>query len=211
MPRISLPERILCLVTALDPDEDPTSLLAAVGLAVRGGVNMVQVRAPELERTAFFNLAAEVMESVGDDAVVIINNRVDVALAVDAGGVQLGERGPAVNAARRMGGDEWQIGRSVHSVEGAVKAQADQADFLLLGTLFETNSHPGQRGDGLDLVRQVGETVNLPIIGTGGINLERAREVMAAGAKGVAISSAILSADDPEQAAAELKQEIENA
>ncbi|MBT3942567.1 MAG: thiamine phosphate synthase, partial [Chloroflexi bacterium] len=81
MPLISLPERVLCLITALDPGEDSGSLLATVRSAVRGGVNMVQVRAPELERTAFFNLAAEVMESVGDDAVVIINNRVDVALA----------------------------------------------------------------------------------------------------------------------------------
>ncbi len=128
MPLKPLPERVLCLVTALDPDEDPEPLLTTVRAAVRGGVNMVQVRAPELERTMFFNLSASVIEAVGDDALVVINNRVDVALAVDAGGIQLGKRGPAVKAARRVGGDDWQIGRSVHSVGDAIKAQEDQAD-----------------------------------------------------------------------------------
>lgn len=206
-----LPERVLCLVTALDPGDDPSQLLRSVRAAVRGGVNMVQVRAPELERTAFFNLAAAVMETVEDDALVLINNRVDVALAVDAGGVQLGERGPAVNAARRVGGDEWQIGRSVHSVEGATRARTDQADFLLLGTLFETDSHPGQQGAGADLVRQVASAVDTPIIGIGGINPERASDVVSAGARGVAVISAILKSTDPERAAKKLRESIENA
>ena len=101
MPQMQLPERVLCLVTALDPGDDPARLLSSISAAVRGGVNMIQVQAPDLERTDFFNLAAEVVEIIGEDALVVINDRVDVALAVDAGGVQLGEHGPAVKAARR--------------------------------------------------------------------------------------------------------------
>ena len=101
---MQLPTRVLCLVTALNPGDHPGALLASVRAAVRGGVNVVQVRAPELERTEFFNLAASVVETVNGDALVLVNNRVDVALAVDAAGVQLGERGTAVTAARRVGG-----------------------------------------------------------------------------------------------------------
>lgn len=208
---MQLPRRVLCLVTALEPGDDPGPLLTSIRAALRGGVNMVQVRAPELERTEFFNLAASVVETVGGDALVIVNNRVDVALAIDAGGVQLGERGPAVRAARRVGGPEWLIGRSVHSVEGALRAQKDQADFLLLGTLYETSSHPGYGGEGPDLVRQVAAAVEIPIIGIGGIDAERASEVVSAGACGVAVIGAILRAGDPERTAAGLKAAIEAA
>jgi thiamine-phosphate pyrophosphorylase len=206
-----LPERVLCLVTALNLGGDSASLLGAISSAIRGGVNMVQVRAPELERTDFFNLAAAVMETVGDDALVVINNRVDVALAIDAGGVQLGERGPAVKAARRVGGDDWLIGRSVHSLEGSLKAETDLADYLLLGTLYETASHSGQPGVGIDLISEVAASVQLPIIGIGGINPERAADVMSAGARGVAVIGAILGSDDPERAAANLRTAIEEA
>ena len=85
MPPMQLPERVLCLVTALDPGDDTAILLSSISAAVRGGVNMIQVQAPDLERTDFFNLAAEVVETIGEDALVVINDRVDVALAVDAG------------------------------------------------------------------------------------------------------------------------------
>ena len=206
-----LPERVLCLVTALDPGVDSASLLSSITAAVRGGVNMIQVRAPELERTEFFNLAAAVMETIGDDALVVINNRVDVALAVDAGGVQLGERGPAVKAARRVGGDDWLIGRSVHSLEGSLKAETDLADYLLLGTLYETMSHPGQPGAGIGLLSEVAASVQLPIIGIGGIDPERATAVVSAGARGVAVIGGILGSDDPERAAANLRTAIEEA
>jgi thiamine-phosphate pyrophosphorylase len=202
---------VLCLVTALDSGEDPASLLASIKAAVRGGANMVQVRAPELERTDFFNLAAAVVETVGDDALVMINNRVDVALAVSAAGVQLGERGPAVKAARRFRGNEWLIGRSVHSLEGALKAETDLADFLVLGTLYETASHPGQPGAGPGFVREITAMVRTPVIGIGGIDVDRAADVVSAGARGVAVIGAILHAEDPERAAAELRTAIEQA
>jgi len=206
-----LPERVLCLVTALDPGEDSVSLLNSIDAAVRGGVNMIQVRAPELERTDFFNLAAAVMETVEDDALVVINNRIDVALAVDAGGVQMGERGPAVKAARRVGGDDWLIGRSVHSLDGAMKAELDLADYLLLGTIYETASHRGQPVAGVGLINEVAASAQLPIIGIGGINPERAAAVVSAGARGVAVIGAILNSHDPERAAANLRTAIEEA
>ena len=208
---MQLPTRVLCLVTALNPGDHPGALLASVRAAVRGGVNVVQVRAPELERTEFFNLAASVVETVNGDALVLVNNRVDVALAVDAAGVQLGERGTAVTAARRVGGTDWLIGRSVHSVEGALKAEKNGADFLLLGTLYETPSHPGVAGAGPGLVKQVSSEVVIPVIGIGGIDAIRAADVVSAGAQGVAVIGAILRAEDPERAAAELRAAIEEA
>ena len=211
MPRTPLPERVLCLVTALEHGEDPAALHEVIGAAIRGGANMIQVRAPGLERTEFFHFAASVMETVGDDALVTINYRVDVALAVGASGVQLGERRTAVKAARNLGGDRWLIGRSVHSVQGAQKANSDGADFLVLGTLYETVSHPRQKAAGVGLVRDVAQSVDTPIIGIGGINPQRAAGVVAAGGIGVAVIGAILLAKDPERAAAELRNAIEDA
>lgn len=210
-PEIRLPPRVLCLVTALAPGDNPAGLLESVQAAVRGGVNMVQVRAPGLERTAFFNLAASVMEAVGEETLVIVNNRVDVALAIDAGGVQLDERGPAERAARRVGGPEWLIGRTVTSVEAALKAQQDGADFLLLGDVSRIPSHPGQADGGTGLTRRVVAEVSLPVIAFGEIDAQHGAEILSTGACGVAVCVTILGSAEPEKAAAALRAAIEGA
>ena len=99
-----------------------------------------------------------------------MNDRVDIALLSCADGVQLGENGLDAASARRLVGPEMLIGRSVHSVEGAAEAEADGADFLVLGTIFETASHPGADTGGLELVRDVTGRVGIPVIGIGGIS-----------------------------------------
>ena len=103
-------------------------------------------------------------------ALLVVNDRVDIALLSGADGVQLGENGLDAASARRLVGPEMLIGRSVHSVEGAAEAEADGADFLVLGTIFETASHPGADTGGLELVRDVTGRVGIPVIGIGGIS-----------------------------------------
>ena len=102
------------------------------------------------------------------------------------------------------------IGRSVHSVEEAVAAENDGVDYLILGTIYGTASHPGREGSGPGLVAQVKNRVQVPIYAIGGVNASNAGEVMRAGADGIAVIRSILGARDPRTAARELADIIED-
>ena len=137
---------------------------AAVVAAVEGGVDMVQLRKKDLPGRALLEVgtAAE----AGDRrprALLIVNERVDVAQACDADGVQLGEDGLPVPVVRRLLGEGKLIGRSVHSVEAAMQAESEGADFLVVGTIFTTGSHPGAKPAGVELLAQVAGAGEGPI------------------------------------------------
>ncbi len=135
------------------------------------------------------------------EAAVFVNARSDVAAAVGAHGVQLGREDLAVSDARRvMHG--W-VGCSVHTADEAAAAITEGADFLMVGNVYETASHPGRPAAGLDLVRQTSR-LGVPIIAIGGITSTRAPEVREAGAYGVAAIRALWEAPDPAAAALEL-------
>jgi thiamine-phosphate diphosphorylase len=121
---------------------------------------------------------------------------------VRANGVQLGARSLAVSDARALLGAGARIGRSVHGVEEAVGAEADGADFALLGTIFESASHPGRAAAGPSLVSDAVAGAALPVIAIGGITPERVAAVAAAGAHGVAVLGGVWRAADPAAAAA---------
>ena len=133
------------------------------------------------------------------EAAVIINGRPDLARAVGAQGVQLGSGDLSVSDARTVLGPGW-IGRSVHGVEEARAAIAEGADYLLLGAIFETATHPGQPGLGLDTLRSI-VALGVPVIAIGGITPERAQSVKDAGAWGVAAIRALWHATDSYAAA----------
>lgn len=201
---------ILCLVT----DRHRCGgrpLEAVVEAAVEGGVNMIQLRERDLAAGPLLELALRLRALVEGRALLVVNDRADVALAADAHGVQLGEAGMPVGAARRVVGDGLLIGRSVHSPEGAVDAQEAGADFLVLGTVFATASHPEARPGGLDLVRRTRPQVGLPLLGIGGINADNAGQVVEAGADGVAVITALTMAPDPREAARRLWRAVAGA
>ena len=183
---------------------DPSDLPARVGQGVEGGVNLVQLRAKELPGGQLLSLATELMTAMKGGATLLVNERIDVAAAVGAAGVQLGESALPVAAARDILPHGSLIGRSVHSGDGAVQAAEDGADFLVVGTMFATGSHPGAAPAGPGLMRNVAACCNIPLIGIGGITPDNVAEVMEAGASGVAVIRSILAADDPRQAASEL-------
>lgn len=183
-------------------------LVERVAAAVKGGVNMVQLREKDLAGGELLDLARRLKVAIAGKALLFVNDRVDVALACGAEGVQLGEKALPVEAVRRIGGDRLLIGRSVHSLEGALEAAATRADLLTVGTIFETASHPGTPAAGVGLVRSIASKVTLPLIGIGGIEAENAAQVMAAGASGVAVIRAVLGAHDPEAAARRLWEAI---
>ncbi|MBM3959176.1 MAG: thiamine phosphate synthase [SAR202 cluster bacterium] len=201
-----LPRPVLCLVASSRSDSD-ADLLGRVDAAITGGVNVVQLREPAMSAGRILELAVSLRSLCGSRALLFINDRVDVAIACGADGVQLGEAGLPVDAARRVTGPRLMIGRSVHTVEGV--RQASGADMLVLGTIFDSASHPGVRSAGPGLVRSAASATDLPIIGIGGITALNAGAVMQAGAVGVAVVGAILGSSDPRKAALELRRALE--
>jgi thiamine-phosphate pyrophosphorylase len=210
-----LPEPCLCLVTDRRVGDENT-LVHRAAEAVAGGVDLVQVREKDLPGCHLLNLAASFKDAVGSRALLIINERADVAMATGADGVQLPEDALPVTAVRRIMGSQALIGRSVHSEEGALRAAADGADFLIVGTMYATSSHPTATLSGPGLVRRIAQLLeekdaSVPLVGIGGITAGNLGEVIRAGAGGVAVISSILASPDPRGEAQRLKQAMLNA
>ena len=199
-PKLALPAPCLCLVTDRTLLRD-RAFPGVVREAVAGGVGAVQLRERDLPGGELLELGRAIKEAIGSNALLIVNERADVALACRADGVHLGEAAMPVPEVRSFLGGAMLIGRSVHSVEGAVRAEAEGADYLIVGTVFETASKAGRRPAGVALLREVAKAVTVPFLGIGGISAENAPEVMAAGAAGAAVVSAVLGSPDPEGAA----------
>ncbi|MBR9990832.1 MAG: thiamine phosphate synthase [Gemmatimonadetes bacterium] len=133
---------------------------------------------------------------------LLVNDRLDIARAVRANGVQLGAQSLAVADARALLGAGARIGRSVHGAAEALEAEADGADFVLLGTIFASASHMGRAGAGVGLVQDTVGRTTLPVLAIGGITNARVADVAAAGAYGVAVLGGVWRDDDPVRAAA---------
>ena len=208
---LPIPYPCLCLVTdrgVCPPDELPQRAAAAVA----GGVDMVQLRDKELPGGALFEQAMALRKVVPDHALLLVNERADVAAASGAGGVQLGEAAMATQLVRTIVGGDAVIGRSVHSVNGAQEATASGADFLLVGTMFATRSHPGEEPSGPGLLERIRATgIAVPLLAIGGITSDNIAQVMAAGASGAAVITSVLASDDPETAARSLKAAMMDA
>ena len=149
-----------------------------------------------------------IRQAIDDKALLIINERVDVALLANADGVHLGEQALNPTHARTLVGDEMLIGRSVHDPDGALNAQRQGADYLIAGSVFPTRSHPEQSPQGIRLIEDMASKIRIPYLAIGGVNAENASDVIRAGASGVAVISAILASPDPKEAARRLKSAI---
>ena len=208
--RSKIPIPSLCLVT------DRTrcagrELVDVVEAAVDGGVNMVQLREKDLPASEIFDLGSRLVKSVGDRALLFVNDRVDVALACGADGVQIGERGLLLHSVEEIAGDRLMIGRSVHDPSGAVGAENHGADFLILGTVFPSASHPGAATGGIELIRQVVDRVSVPVLAIGGVDPSNVGSIMRTGASGAAVIGAIMDSPEPALAARELLTAISAA
>lgn len=205
----SAPLPALCLVTDSSvrlhaPIED------VVAEAVSGGVGMVQIREKTMASGELYRLAAKLRLVTQGEALLIINDRVDIALAVDADGVHLPSHSLPISTARKVAGNRLLLGRSVHSVEEAVTAESEGVDYLVLGTIYGTASHPDREGSGPELIAKVKARVRTPVYAIGGINISNAREVMNAGAHGIAVIRSILASENPRAVARELGNTIES-
>lgn len=164
------------------------ALVERVRVAARAGAHLVQVRERDLDGGPMTRLTQRCVDAVrGTRARVLVNDRVDVALAAGAHGVHL--RGDSMDAARVrwMVPPAFLIGRSVHTVEEAIEVSEGGAlDYLIFGAVFETPSKPGRDAAGLDALARVSKATTLPVLAVGGMSLPRAADVARAGAAGVA-------------------------
>jgi thiamine-phosphate pyrophosphorylase len=179
------------------------ALFSAVEDALKAGVRAVQLREKDLPIRELLAMANRMRElTVNYRARLFINDRVDVALCVEADGVHLGQSGIPVSAVRNMVKERFIIGASTHSLEEATTAEKEGADFITFGPLFETPSKRAYGAPlGTDALREIKERVSIPLFGIGGITQGKVREVMNSGAFGVALINGILGEADIKGAA----------
>jgi thiamine-phosphate pyrophosphorylase len=171
--------------------------------AIEGGANAVQLRAPGHRDQDLRPLAQELADRCRERGVLfIVDDRVELALACGAAGVHLGQGDPWPDARLRLGPDLI-LGVSVEDQEQASAAEAAGADYLGV-TVFATRTKPEAVPHGLERLRQISAATRLPVVGIGGIDASNARQVLEAGAAGVAVVSAVAAAPDPAAATREL-------
>lgn len=198
----------LYLVTsqALSAGRSTTDVVRA---ALSGGVRLIQLREKDLSVRAYARLAAEVRElTASAGALLIINDRIDVALAVGADGVHLGQDDFPIADARRIA-PGLIIGASTHSIEEAEDAQLRGASYVNIGPIFPTNTKVWDAAFlGLEGLRRIAPRVSVPFTVMGGIKRSHIAELTRAGANTIALVTAVTMADDPARAARELLAEI---
>ena len=181
-------------------------LLALLEQALDGGVKAIQLREKDLNGRALFELAEKLAVLCQNyRAQLYINDRIDVALAVDAAGVQLGKNSLTIETARDLLGAEKAIGYSTHSLAEARAAERSGADFILFGPVYFTPSKVSYGApQGLAPLREILKSVALPVYAIGGINPENLEEIKDTGVRGVALISAIIGAADIKSVAQKL-------
>lgn len=173
------------------------SLECCVETAIKGGVTLVQLREKNTNTRDHYNIALRLKEVTDKYGIpLIINDRVDIAIAVDAAGVHLGPEDMPVDAARSLMGPGKIIGASANCIEEALDLQNKGADYLGVGALFATSTKTDTESVSLEQLKSIKSVVNIPIVGIGGINTKNAGSVRKAGVDGIAASASILAAKD---------------
>ncbi len=177
----------------------------AVELAINGGVTVVQLREKNCTSREFFEVGKSLKKITDSKNIpLIVNDRLDIAQAIDAAGVHVGQTDLPCKVARKIWGAEKIIGVSVSTVEEAVQAEIDGANYLGVGAMFATNTKTDAKLVTLDTLKKIRAAVKIPIVAIGGINLETISKIKPAKIDGVAVVSAIIAAENPEIAAKNL-------
>jgi thiamine-phosphate pyrophosphorylase len=183
-------------------------LLGLIGEAVRGGATVVQLRAKNLSSRDFLELGLRAADALTRTGVpLLVNDRLDIALACGAAGVHLGQEDMPVPQARKILGPDRIIGVSVHSPQEAHRAEREGADYLGAGPAYATATKETALSvlgpEGIDRIKRA---VRIPVVAIGGIGAANAAAIAAAGADGIAVISALLGAPDARRAAEDLKK-----
>lgn len=179
--------------------------------ALKGGATLVQIREKDTSTRDFFEVAKEIKEVTSKYNVpLIINDRIDIALAIDAEGVHLGQSDMPIAIAREILGKDKIIGISANNLEEAIEAQKNGADYLGLGPVFYTGTKKDIKEPiGLTGLAEITKNINIPSVAIGGINKENAKPILDAGVDGISLISAILGSENIEKATEELLSALE--
>ena len=182
------------------------SLTEAVEQAILGGCTMIQLREKELPSLEFYNQAVAVKQVTERYHIpLIINDRIDIAMAVQATGVHIGQHDLPAAAVRKVIGENMLLGVSASSIAEAIQAQQDGADYLGVGAMFPTGTETDADSVSMEELQKIRAAVSLPIVVIGGINKGNAGRFKPMGIDGLAVVSAIIAQSDIKAAAAELK------
>ena len=182
------------------------SLTEAVEQAILGGCTMIQLREKELSSLEFYNQAVAVKQVTDKYHIpLIINDRIDIAMAVQATGVHIGQHDLPAAAVRKVIGENMLLGVSASSIAEAIQAQQDGADYLGVGAMFPTGTKTDADSVSMEELQKIRAAVSLPIVVIGGIYKGNAGRFKPMGIVGLAVVSAIIAQSDIKAAAAELK------
>ena len=207
-----LRERLAVYYVA-DPEQTDRDFLALVDAALAGGITSLQLRAKRMSGRAMFDLAGVLRDRcAAAGALFLVNDRVDIAIAVEADGVHVGVHDLPLEETRRLIGAGMVLGYSPLNLTDAAESKAREADYVGLGPVFGTASKADAQPElGLPALAEQIAAAGLPAVGIGGLGVDNAASIIRAGADGVAVISAIQGATDPEQAAESLVAIVDRA
>lgn len=195
----------LSLYLVTDKSDDVEKFLKTIEEAIKGGVSVVQIREKTADTLDFYNLALKVKEITQKyDVPLIINDRVDVALAIDADGVHVGQSDMPCDVTRALVGPDKIVGVSAATIEEARKAESDGADYIGTGAVFPTATKDDAPKITKKDLKEIVESINIPVVAIGGITLDNAHELTDTGIAGLSVVSAIMSSENPKKSSEEL-------
>lgn len=195
----------LSLYLVTDKSDDVEKFLNTIEEAIKGGVSVVQIREKTKDTLDFYNLALKVKEITARyDVPLIINDRVDVALAIDADGVHVGQSDMPCDVTRKLVGPDKIVGISAATIDEAKKAEKDGADYIGTGAVFPTATKDDAPKITKKDLKEIVDSINIPVVAIGGINHDNAGELIDTGIAGLSVVSAIMSSDNPKKSSEEL-------
>ena len=175
--------------------------------AIKGGTSIVQLREKTASTKDFYQLALKVKEITSKyDVPLLINDRIDIAIAVDSEGVHIGQDDMPADIARKIIGEDKILGVSASTVEEAKKAEIDGADYIGSGAVFPTATKDDADSVSKEELKEIVDSIDIPVVAIGGITLENAGTLKDTGIAGFSVVSAIMSADDPKEASQKLRE-----
>ena len=193
----------LYLVT--DTNENQEEFLNIIEESIKGGVNLVQIREKTKDTLDFYKLALKVKEITKKYGIpLIINDRVDIALAIDADGVHVGQSDMPCDITRKLIGDNKILGVSATTISEAMKAERDGADYIGTGAIFPTSTKKDAETVPKKELKEIVNCVNIPVVAIGGITIENAPTLLDTGIAGISVISAIINSNNPKESAEKL-------
>lgn len=183
------------------------SLTEAVEEAIKGGTTLVQLREKNVSSLEFYNIAKSIKKVTDKyDIPLIIDDRLDIALAVDAAGLHVGQSDMPAIIARKLLGENKILGVSAHTIDEALKAEKDGADYIGTGAIFTTTTKKDAENVSIKSLKEITEKVHIPVVAIGGINQENVKMLKDTGISGISVISSILGKNDIKRASEDLNK-----